>query len=76
VEFLADLGQQIRSRGFDGVSPVMPVRMTTASGHGIGKSGLVACVVRWILSTRPHSKGTITANTFQQLSTRTWSMSL
>ena len=73
AEFLDDLGKQVRARGFDGVTPVMPVRMTTASGHGIGKSVLVAWIVLWILSTRPHSKGTITANTFQQLSTRTWS---
>jgi hypothetical protein len=62
----------VRKRNFNGVSPVMPIRFSTASGHGIGKSVLVAFIVNWILSTRPHSQGTVTANTFQQLSTRTW----
>src|SRR5947209_4229237 len=64
-EFLKDLGEQVKQRGFDGLNPVMPVRMTTASGHGIGKSVLVAWLVNWVMSTRPHCKGTVTANTFQ-----------
>lgn len=73
ADFLRELGEEVRKRGFDGVTPVMPIRFTTASGHGIGKSVLVAFIVNWIMSTRPHSQGTVTANTFQQLSTRTWS---
>jgi hypothetical protein len=72
AEFLEELGQEVRKRNFNGVTPVMPIRFSTASGHGIGKSVLVALIVSWILSTRPHSQGTVTANTFQQLSTRTW----
>ena len=50
--------------------------MATASGHGIGKSTLVAWIVAWIvvwiMSTRPHCQGTVTANTFTQLQTKTW----
>jgi len=46
--------------------------MATASGHGIGKSTLVAWIVDWIMSTRPHCHGTITANTYTQLETKTW----
>ncbi len=71
-EFLAEVGKEVRRRKFDGSAPVLPIRFTTASGHGIGKSVLVAFLVDWIMSTRPHAKGTVTANTFQQLSTRTW----
>jgi len=72
TDFLRELGEEVRKRSFDGVTPVLPVKFTTASGHGIGKSVLVAFIVNWIMSTRPHAQGTITANTFQQLSTRTW----
>lgn len=72
TDFLRELGKEVRKRAFDGVTPVLPIRFATASGHGIGKSVLVAFIVHWIMSTRPHSQGTITANTFQQLSTRTW----
>ena len=71
-DFLHDLGREIRERRFDGVNAVKPVRMATASGHGIGKSTLVAWLVNWVMSTRPNSVGTITANTFPQLSAKTW----
>lgn len=70
--FLTDLGAEVRSRGFDGVNAVPPIRMTISSGHGIGKGTLSSWVGDWILSTRPYSQGTITANSFPQLSTKTW----
>ena len=72
ADFLTDLGAIVAARGFDGTNAVMPVRMATSSGHGIGKSVLVAWLVNWIMSTRPHAQGTITANTFMQLQTKTW----
>ncbi len=72
ADLLRELGEEVRKRNFDGHTPVLPIRFTTASGHGIGKSVLVAFITHWIMSTRPHSQGTVTANTFQQLSTRTW----
>ncbi len=71
-EALIAVGEEVRKRAFNGVDPVAPIRMATASGHGIGKSALSAWLVNWIMSTRPHSVGTVTANTFPQLSTRTW----
>jgi hypothetical protein len=71
-EFLIQLGEEVRKRRFDGHTPVDPIRFATVSGHGVGKSTVSAWLTHWILSTRPHSRGTITANTFQQLSTRTW----
>lgn len=71
-EVLEDLGREVRARGFDGIQAVAAIRMATASGHGIGKSTLVAWIVNWIMSTRPHCQGTVTANTFTQLETKTW----
>jgi hypothetical protein len=72
TEYLEDLGREVRERGFDGITAVKPIRMATASGHGIGKSTLVAWIVNWLMSTRPDCQGTITANTFVQLQTKTW----
>ena len=72
VEFLEDVGQQVLERGFNGVTPVPPQMHSTASGHGIGKSAIVAWLIRWILDTRPDSKGVVTANTVEQLRTKTW----
>lgn len=71
-EYLDDLGSEIRSRAFDGQHAVPPIRMSTASGHGIGKSMLAAFLIRFVMDTRPYSKGTITANTDVQLRTKTW----
>jgi hypothetical protein len=72
TEFLSALGKEVRARKFDGKAPVMPILMSETSGHGTGKSSQGAWLADWILSTRPHSIGTVTASTFQQLESRTW----
>ena len=38
IEILRDIGNQVSSRSFDGISPVAPIRNAVSSGHGIGKS--------------------------------------
>ena len=72
-EFLIEVGEQVKSRGFDGINAVDPIQFSTASGHGIGKSCMTAWIIRWIADTRPFSKGVVTANTSEQLRTKTWS---
>ncbi len=47
-------------------------RLAVASGRGIGKSALVAWIILWMLSTRLGSTVIVTANTEQQLRSRTW----
>jgi hypothetical protein len=73
-EYLDNLGATIRSRGFDPrlATPVEPIRISTVSGHGVGKSCMAAFLTDFIMSTRPFSIGTVTANTMEQLSTKTW----
>lgn len=72
-ETLIDIGNAVASRKFDGRTPVDPIQIAVASGHGIGKSALTAWLTLWIMSTRPQSKGVITANTGDQLRTKTMS---
>lgn len=71
-QFLEDLGAEVQKRGFDGRTAVDAIRMAAVSGHGIGKSCLVAWLVIWIMATRPHARGTVTAATGPQLESRTW----
>lgn len=71
-EFLEAWGKAIRENDFDGVTPVPAYRDATSSGHGIGKSALSSWAILFIMSTRPHSKGVVTANTSEQLRTKTW----
>jgi len=49
-----------------------PLRVAVASGHGIGKSALIAMVVDWAMSTCPETRVVVTANTDTQLRTKTW----
>lgn len=73
AEFLKGIGAEVkRNIASKQPFPWKPIRRAVSSGHGIGKSTMVAWLVNWIMVTRPHSVGTITANTFTQLETKTW----
>jgi hypothetical protein len=48
-----------------------PLRIAIASGHGIGKSSLVGMLSKWALDCWPDSRVMVTANTEQQLITKT-----
>jgi hypothetical protein len=65
VEVLIRLGQ-------GSASPEEALQIAVASGHGVGKSALMAWIVLWFLSTRPHPQVVVTANTQNQLATKTW----
>lgn len=65
VKVLEDLG-----RGLINVSEAIQIART--SGHGIGKSCLVAWIILWAISTFEDTKGVVTANTETQLKTKTW----
>ena len=57
----------------DGLAtPNQVIQEATASGHGVGKSALVAWIIKWGIDTRPHANGVVTANTETQLKTKTW----
>lgn len=72
AQTLTEIGEAVKARAFDGVTPVLPIREAISSGHGIGKSALFAWLCDWLMSTRRNAKGTITANTNEQLEKKTW----
>ncbi len=65
---LGIIGQRLK----DGASVQDAIQLAIASGHGIGKSALVAWVILWAMSTHEDTKGVVTANTENQLKTKTW----
>lgn len=71
-DILTEIGRQVRARKFDGVHPVLPIRVAIASGRGVGKGALTAWLTNWVMSTRRNAIGTVTANTNDQLSEKTW----
>ena len=48
------------------------VQIAAASGHGVGKTALVSWLILWGISTKPDTRGVVTANTETQLKTKTW----
>jgi hypothetical protein len=48
------------------------LQMAVASGHGVGKTTLIAWIILWFMSTRPHPQVVVTSNTKAQLQTKTW----
>jgi hypothetical protein len=67
---LSEIGDQLQANAAIGRSE--PIRIAVASGHGIGKSALMAWIKLWALATFEDAITMITANTDQQLRTKTW----
>lgn len=64
-KLLTQLGEGVISVG-------EAVQLARTSGHGIGKSCCVAWIILWALSTFTDTRGVVTANTENQLKTKTW----
>lgn len=67
TDILIELGEHLR-----GPKRFEPFRCSVASGHGIGKSALMAWIGQWGITTVSDAIGVITANTEGQLRTKTW----
>ena len=65
ADVLAQIGDGLRARKG-------PIKIAVASGHGVGKSALVAWLLLWAMATQPSTRGVVTANTETQLKTKTW----
>jgi hypothetical protein len=48
------------------------IRIAVASGHGIGKTTVIAWLIQWFMSTREFPQIVVTASTQSQLSSKTW----
>lgn len=68
-ELLRDLGAKLKAGEIDAGQAI---QLAISSGHGVGKSALVAWVILWAMSTCEDTRGVVTANTENQLRTKTW----
>lgn len=69
IEVLTEIGDKLKA-GRINLSEA--IQIAIASGHGIGKSALVSWIILWAISTHADTKGVVTANTENQLKTKTW----
>ena len=67
----ADVMAVIASHLADPATRFTPCRIARASGHGIGKSALIAMLIKWGLDTGVDTRVVATANTEGQLLTKT-----
>lgn len=58
--------------GEHSLDPSEALQLAVASGHGIGKTALIAWIILWFISTRPNPQIVVTANTKTQLESKTW----
>lgn len=63
---LGYIGESLRD------DPFRPIRLSRATGHGVGKSALGAILTKWAFDTCVDTRGVVTANTENQLRTKTW----
>ena len=68
-EFLKGLGDRLKAGK---INHFEAIQEAVASGHGIGKSALVAWLIKWALDTFRDCRGVVTANTENQLKNKTW----
>ncbi len=68
-EILIEIGDKLKSGELNTHSAIQEA---VASGHGIGKSCLVSWLIMWAITTEADTKGVVTANTENQLKTKTW----
>jgi hypothetical protein len=66
-DILEIIGQHLR-----GPDRFTPFNLAVSSGHGIGKSALIAMICNWAMSTCEDCRVVMTANTEAQLRTKTW----
>ncbi len=66
-----DVMDTIRAHLSDPDKRFTPCRIARASGHGIGKSALIAMLAKWALDTCVDTRIIVTANTESQLLTKT-----
>lgn len=69
-ETLERLGDRLRSGVLTNHADV--IQEAASSGHGSGKSALVAWLIKWATATREDTRCVVTANTEKQLQTKTW----
>lgn len=67
-EILCTVGNHLKNPA----TRYQPLKIAVASGHGIGKSAMIAMLCHWALATCVDTKIVVTANTKKQLTTKTW----
>ena len=72
TKFLCDIRDKLQGLRSDESTVNDALFYATKAGHGVGKSAATSWIILWLMSTRPHFSGVVTANTRDQLTRKTW----
>lgn len=72
TKFLITIRDQLNKLRSDPETINDALFLATKAGHGVGKSAVTSWLILWLMSTRPHFAGVVTANTKEQLTRKTW----
>lgn len=70
--FLQDIRDELNKLRADEETINDALFYATKAGHGVGKSAATSWIILWLMCTRPHFAGVVTANTKEQLTRKTW----
>lgn len=72
IDIMETLRHELEKRDLSPAEVFAAIQIAVASGHGIGKTALVAWLIHWFICTRPHPQVVVTAGTASQLEKKTW----
>lgn len=72
IDVMEDLRAELEKRAHNPDEVFAAICIAVASGHGIGKTTLIAWLIHWFISCYPHPQIKVTAGTMSQLQGKTW----
>lgn len=72
IDILETIGEEIRRRDATPEAAFAAIKIAVASGHGIGKTTLVAWLIDWFICCFSNPQVVVTAGTAAQLEKKTW----
>ena len=72
IEVLQKLEKALKQGVAADKATATAIRIAVKSGHGVGKTTLVAWIIHWFMATRANPQVVVTANTATQLTSKTW----
>lgn len=72
AEIMETLREELEKRDDSPEEAFASIQIAVASGHGIGKTSLIAWLIHWFVCCYPNPQVKVTAGTFAQLSGKTW----
>lgn len=72
IEIMEEIRERLEEREMSPEQEWAAIQVAVASGHGVGKTTLIAWLIHWFICTRSFPQIVVTAGTKNQLEKKTW----